>query len=60
MLRLVYRPRRGFTLVEMLVVIAIIAVLAAIAFPGFKSMLENSRATQCTANLREIYTGIQV
>jgi prepilin-type N-terminal cleavage/methylation domain-containing protein/prepilin-type processing-associated H-X9-DG protein len=59
MLRLVYRLRHGFTLVEILVVIAIIAVLAAIAFPGFKSMLENSRATQCTANLREIFNGIQ-
>jgi prepilin-type N-terminal cleavage/methylation domain-containing protein/prepilin-type processing-associated H-X9-DG protein len=59
MLRLVYRPRHGFTLVEILVVIAIIAVLAAIAFPGYKSMLENSRATQCTANLREIFNGIQ-
>jgi prepilin-type N-terminal cleavage/methylation domain-containing protein/prepilin-type processing-associated H-X9-DG protein len=56
---LFYRHRHGFTLVEMLVVIAIIAVLAAIAFPGYKSMLENSRATQCTANLREIFTGIQ-
>jgi len=59
MSRLFYRHRHGFTLVEMLVVIAIIAVLAAIAFPGFKSMLENSRATQCTANLREIFNGIQ-
>jgi prepilin-type N-terminal cleavage/methylation domain-containing protein/prepilin-type processing-associated H-X9-DG protein len=59
MSRLFNRHRHGFTLVEMLVVIAIIAVLAAIAFPGYKSMLESSRATQCTANLREIYTGIQ-
>jgi len=59
MSRLFYRHRHGFTLVEMLVVIAIIAVLAAIAFPGYKSMLESSRATQCTANLREIFTGIQ-
>jgi prepilin-type N-terminal cleavage/methylation domain-containing protein/prepilin-type processing-associated H-X9-DG protein len=59
MSRLFNRHRHGFTLVEMLVVIAIIAVLAAIAFPSYKSMLESSRATQCTANLREIFTGIQ-
>jgi prepilin-type N-terminal cleavage/methylation domain-containing protein/prepilin-type processing-associated H-X9-DG protein len=54
-----HRRLRAFTLIELLVVIAIIAVLAAIAFPGYKSMLENSRAATCTSNLREIYTGIQ-
>lgn len=54
-----HRRLRAFTLIELLVVIAIIAVLAAIAFPGYKSMLENSRAATCTSNLRGIYTGIQ-
>lgn len=59
MSRVSYRRQHGFTLIELLVVIAIIALLAAIAFPGYQSMLESSRATQCTANLREIFTGIQ-
>jgi prepilin-type processing-associated H-X9-DG protein/prepilin-type N-terminal cleavage/methylation domain-containing protein len=49
----------AFTLIEMLVVIAIIAVLAATAFPGYQSMMGNSRAAQCTSNLREIFNGIQ-
>jgi prepilin-type processing-associated H-X9-DG protein/prepilin-type N-terminal cleavage/methylation domain-containing protein len=54
-----HRRLRAFTLIELLVVIAIIAVLVAIAFPGYRSMVENSRTAQCTSNLREIFTGIQ-
>lgn len=53
------RPRHGFTLTELLVVIAIIAVLAVIAFSSYKSMLESARTVRCTGNLREIFTGIQ-
>jgi prepilin-type N-terminal cleavage/methylation domain-containing protein len=49
----------AFTLIEMLVVVAIIAVLAAIAFPGNRGMMENVRSAQCTSNLREIFPAIQ-
>jgi len=44
----------GFTLIEMLVVIAIIAVLAAILFPVFGRAREKSRQTVCLANLGQI------
>lgn len=50
--------RDGFTLVEMLVVISIVAVLAAIAFPVYQSMQDSAKAAQCSSNLREIYMGI--
>ncbi|HEX8295284.1 MAG TPA: prepilin-type N-terminal cleavage/methylation domain-containing protein [Chthoniobacteraceae bacterium] len=48
------RKKLGFTLVELLVVIAIIGVLAALAFPAYQRVLENSRATACVGNLRQV------
>jgi prepilin-type N-terminal cleavage/methylation domain-containing protein/prepilin-type processing-associated H-X9-DG protein len=48
------RARWGFTLVEMLVVIAIIGVLTGIAFPTISMVRASARNTQCTANLRQL------
>ena len=54
-----HRTRRlGFTLIEMLVVIAILAVLAAILFPVFSRARENGRRTSCLSNLKQIGLGI--
>ena len=47
--------RKGFTLVEMLVVVAIIGVLLAIAIPSFTRNLEMSRETADVGNLRAAY-----
>jgi general secretion pathway protein G len=44
----------GFTLLEILVVIAIISTLAAILFPVFAAAREKARVTVCTSNLRQI------
>ncbi|MET0263808.1 MAG: type II secretion system protein [Rariglobus sp.] len=44
--------RRAFTLIELLTVIAIIGVLAAILIPVLGSVRERARTTQCIANLR--------
>jgi len=46
--------RRAFTLIEILIVIAIIAILAAILFPVFASAREKARSATCTSNLRQI------
>ncbi|NSW54595.1 MAG: DUF1559 domain-containing protein [Armatimonadetes bacterium] len=46
--------KQGFTLVEILVVIAIIAVLAAILFPVFSRVRENARKTNCLSNLNQV------
>lgn len=44
----------GFTLVEILVVLAVIGLLAALLFPVFARVRENGRATQCAAHLRQV------
>ena len=46
--------RSGFTLIEMLIVVAIIAVLAAILYPVFQKVRENARATVCLSNYHQI------
>ena len=52
------RIRNGFTLMEMLIVIAIIAVLIAIAIPVFSSQLEKTREAADLANVRSAYAQV--
>ena len=51
--------KKGFTLAELLIVVAIIAVLVAISIPIFSSQLEKSRDAVSVANLRAAYAESQ-
>ena len=49
---------KGFTLMEMLIVVAIIAILVAIAIPTFTNQLEKAREAADLANLRSAYAEV--
>ena len=52
------KNNKGFTLAELLIVVAIIAVLVAIAIPVFTTQLEKSREATDIANVRSAYATI--
>lgn len=52
--------KKGFTLAELLIVVAIIAVLVAISIPIFTSQLEKSRDSVSVANIRAAYAEASV
>lgn len=52
--------RKGFTLVEIMIVVAIIGLLAAIAIPNFVKARQTAQANACIANLKQIEGAQQV
>lgn len=48
------RTRRGFTLAEALVTMAVVALLTAIIVPSLRTTIEGSRSTACQSNLRQM------
>ena len=52
--------RAGFTLVEMLVVVAIIGILIALILPAIQSARESARNAQCKSQLRQLAIALEL
>ena len=51
--------RRGFTLIELMVVLAIVAVVSAITLGAFNSLSDTNQRTGCQANMAQVYQGLR-
>jgi type IV pilus assembly protein PilA len=52
-----HKNNEGFTLIELMIVVAIIGVLAAIAIPAFLNYVKRAKTSEAPANLKALFTG---
>lgn len=56
MIRIRSKKKNGFTMIELMIVVVIVGVLAAIAIPIYGKYIKNSRMTEASARIGEILT----
>ena len=52
--------RRGFTLIEVMIVVAVVGIVAAMAIPSFRRVMEQARVDNAASGLRSIYAAQRV
>lgn len=50
--------KRGFTLIELMIVVAILGILAAVAIPAFINYLRRAKTSEATVNIDRMYEGV--
>ena len=53
------KMKQGFTLVEIMIVVAIIAIMAAVAIPNFITYRKTSQMNACISNLKQIQSAVE-
>jgi type IV pilus assembly protein PilA len=51
------KVKRGFTLIELMIVVAILGILAAVAIPAFINYMRRAKTSEATLNVDRIYEG---
>ena len=53
-----FKNKKGFTLVELMVVVAILGILVAVAIPVYSSVTEKAQLNTCVANIRTVESAV--